>query len=63
MLTIAHSLGVNVVAEGIESEEQQTLLASLGCNAGQGYLFSRPLAINDVLNYMASHEQASYPSS
>jgi EAL domain-containing protein (putative c-di-GMP-specific phosphodiesterase class I) len=63
MLTIAHSLGVNVVAEGIESEEQQTLLASLGCNAGQGYLFSRPLAINDVLNYMASHEQASYPPS
>ena len=58
LLTLAQSLGVSVVAEGVEREAQQVLLASFGCTIGQGYLFSRPLAINDVLNYMAHHEQA-----
>ena len=59
MLALANSLGVNVVAEGIEREAQQVLLTALGCSSGQGFLFSRPLAINDVLNYIATHEQAS----
>ncbi len=56
MLTLAQSLGVSVVAEGIERVEQLAMLIALGCNAGQGYLFSRPLAINDVLNFIADHE-------
>ena len=59
LLTLAQSLGVNVVAEGVERETQQALLTSLGCESGQGFLFSRPLAINDVLNYIASHETSS----
>ena len=59
MLALANSLGVNVVAEGIEREAQQVLLTALGCSSGQGFLFSRPLAINDALNYIATHEQAS----
>jgi EAL domain-containing protein (putative c-di-GMP-specific phosphodiesterase class I) len=46
---------VNVVAEGIERESQRQQLAALGCHAGQGYLFSRPLAINDTLNFIAEH--------
>jgi len=36
-------LGMDVVAEGIETCEQFTLLRQLGCRFGQGYLFSRPL--------------------
>jgi EAL domain-containing protein (putative c-di-GMP-specific phosphodiesterase class I) len=34
---------MQVVAEGVETAEQRALLESLGCDAGQGYLFSKPL--------------------
>jgi EAL domain-containing protein (putative c-di-GMP-specific phosphodiesterase class I) len=38
-----HALGLAVVAEGVEGEAQRALLAAMGCDAAQGYLFSRPL--------------------
>jgi EAL domain-containing protein (putative c-di-GMP-specific phosphodiesterase class I)/GGDEF domain-containing protein len=41
--TMAQQLGLRVVAEGIEKEEQLGLLRALGCEFGQGYLFSRPI--------------------
>jgi len=47
-------LGLDVIAEGVETVEQRDLLASLGCHAYQGYLFSRPLPIQDFERYMAS---------
>jgi len=37
------ALGLTVVAEGIETEVQRNFLADIGCNEGQGYLFSRPI--------------------
>ena len=40
---LGHNLGLTVVAEGIETSEQQKLLGDIGCDFGQGYLFSRPL--------------------
>lgn len=42
-IDLAHNLGMNVVAEGVETAEQLTILRSLGCEFGQGYLFSRPV--------------------
>ncbi len=42
-LAVAESLGLSVVAEGIETTEQRDALISLGCGHGQGYLFSRPV--------------------
>jgi len=43
IIVMAHKLGLKVIAEGIETEEQRKLLASAGCDYGQGYLFSRPI--------------------
>jgi diguanylate cyclase (GGDEF)-like protein/PAS domain S-box-containing protein len=43
VLAIADSLGLSVVAEGIETVEQRDALIGLGCDHGQGYLFSRPM--------------------
>jgi EAL domain-containing protein (putative c-di-GMP-specific phosphodiesterase class I) len=43
IISLAHSLRLNVVAEGVETEEQLRLLRLLGCDEMQGYLFSRPI--------------------
>lgn len=43
IVALAHTLNLNVVAEGIETEEELESLIKLGCEFGQGYLFSRPL--------------------
>jgi len=43
VIALAHALGIEVVAEGIETPEQLRLLRSLGCDRGQGFLFARPL--------------------
>ena len=43
VVALAHGLGIGVVAEGIETERQAGRLLELGCDLGQGYLFSRPV--------------------
>ena len=43
MVTMGHSLGLTVLAEGIETEAQLTALQSLGCDLGQGWLFDHAL--------------------
>ncbi|MEH2091920.1 sensor domain-containing protein [Nostoc sp.] len=43
IITLAHKLGVNVTAEGVETKEQLALLRKLNCEYGQGYFFSHPL--------------------
>mgnify|MGYP000509555244 CR=1 FL=1 len=52
IITLAHSLGLDVIAEGVESMEQVEVLRSLGCEYGQGYYFSRPLDDEAVINFL-----------
>ncbi len=52
IMALSHSLSLTVIAEGIEDESQLSLLNSLSCEYGQGYLFARPMnfdALQDLL--------------
>ena len=52
---IAKSLGSYVVAEGIEDSQSLAKLQSYGCEIGQGYFFSRPLAFDDYIQWLEQH--------
>ena len=43
VIAMAHKLGIEVIAEGVENETQQSLLVQFGCDYAQGHLYSRPL--------------------
>lgn len=47
VITMAHSLKINVIAEGVETAEQQLFLLNNGCRQYQGYLFSKPVPIDE----------------
>ncbi len=49
MINLAHALGLQVVAEGVETERQLEVLDRLGCDFAQGYLFSRPVPASELL--------------
>ena len=52
IVSLAHNLEIEAVAEGVESVEQVSELQALGCDAAQGYLFAKPMAAADVLPYL-----------
>ncbi|HWU98486.1 MAG TPA: EAL domain-containing protein [Oxalicibacterium sp.] len=54
ILALAHSLGLSVVAEGVETAEQQAFLHSAGCEQIQGYHFARPMPVQDIPAFLAS---------
>ena len=54
IIDLAHHLGLEVVAEGLEKEEHLEILHSLSCQCGQGYLFSRPLNTNAATDLIQS---------
>lgn len=62
IISLAHTLNLDVVAEGIETASQQEMLQALSCEYGQGYLFSRPLAPDQMANWMQSYAQNSRSS-
>ena len=51
ILALASSLKLSVVAEGIETPEQMAYLLENGCDFGQGYLFSKPMRLDDFINW------------
>jgi diguanylate cyclase (GGDEF)-like protein/PAS domain S-box-containing protein len=52
IMTIAHKMGLRVIAEGIETARQFERLLELGCDFGQGYYFSQPLDAKAALQFM-----------
>lgn len=54
IIMLAHQLSREVIAEGVETDEQLSLLRSLGCEYGQGYLFAKPLSGDDAYSLLES---------
>ncbi len=57
IIAIAHSLGLAVVAEGVETAEQLAFLKSLGCDAAQGYYFSKPVPAEEFSQLLGGWPQ------
>jgi len=57
IINIVHNLGMEVVIEGVETREQLNFLCQKGCAFTQGYLLSRPLAYDDLTDYLALNRQ------
>jgi EAL domain-containing protein (putative c-di-GMP-specific phosphodiesterase class I) len=53
IVALGHGLGLKVVAEGVETEQQQHILLEQGCDLAQGYLFSRPLPAEEFTRWRA----------
>ncbi len=56
IVTIAHNLGMQVVAEGVETNNQLSFLSGLRCEQLQGYLYSKPLPEGDFQKYLLSYQ-------
>ena len=58
MISMAESLGLDVVAEGVETQQQADVLASLDCHRAQGYLFGKPMPEAQFVAYARSEKVA-----
>lgn len=54
IIAMAHSLNLSVVAEGVETEQQLSILRMLGCDIAQGYLYSKPVPTETFMNLLLS---------
>jgi EAL domain-containing protein (putative c-di-GMP-specific phosphodiesterase class I) len=59
IVSLAHSLNMDVVAEGVETAEQRAGLLALACEYAQGYLYSRPLTKADMERFLLSPRRPS----
>ena len=58
IISLAHSLGLKVIAEGVDSEEQSKFLKLLRCDEIQGYIFSKPLPAEKLMEFLAARGSA-----
>lgn len=49
---LAHNLGLKLVAEGVETEEQRVYLQARGCDLVQGYFYSKPLPVEQIVDFI-----------
>jgi EAL domain-containing protein (putative c-di-GMP-specific phosphodiesterase class I) len=57
IVTLGHSLGLQVIAEGVETVAQRDFLVSIGCSIFQGYLYSEPLAASEFEAFVGLQQQ------
>lgn len=55
IVALAHSMGLSVIAEGVETQEQHDLLLDMGCEEIQGYLHGRPMPVDQVASWLQKH--------
>jgi diguanylate cyclase (GGDEF)-like protein len=61
ILSLGRAMGISVIAEGVETEEQRGYLAALGCHSFQGYLFSRPLPLDKFEAFLQGFAESGGP--
>jgi EAL domain-containing protein (putative c-di-GMP-specific phosphodiesterase class I) len=54
-IEMGHDLGMHVIAEGVETEEQLDLLRSYSCDSAQGYFFSRPIPAKEMVKWLENY--------
>jgi EAL domain-containing protein (putative c-di-GMP-specific phosphodiesterase class I) len=54
-IEMGHELGMQVVAEGVETQEQLDLLRTNGCDSAQGYFFSRPITAREMVSWLKTY--------
>ncbi|WP_109511355.1 putative bifunctional diguanylate cyclase/phosphodiesterase [Pseudomonas ovata] len=59
IIQLGKSLGMQVIAEGVETVEQEAYIISEGCHEGQGYLYSKPLPARELLTYLKQARRSS----
>ncbi|MDD2759181.1 MAG: bifunctional diguanylate cyclase/phosphodiesterase [Methylomonas sp.] len=57
IVVMAHRLGLKVIAEGVETRGQRDLLAAVGCDYVQGYLYAKPMSADEFLMFVGMFEQ------
>ena len=60
LIQLAHHLGMHVVAEGIEEENQVTMLQAMGCDYIQGFVFAKPMPIDEFEKWGEMYEENQY---
>lgn len=58
MIALAHDLGVNIIAEGVEMASQFSILKQLGCDSAQGYGISHPLSLSELMRFRSTYGDA-----
>ena len=61
IISMAHSMKLRVVAEGVETEEQLAVIRAHGCDLAQGYLFARPMSADACGNFLAAQAERQVP--
>jgi diguanylate cyclase (GGDEF)-like protein/PAS domain S-box-containing protein len=61
ILSLGRAMGLSVIAEGVETEEQRGFLAGLGCHSFQGFLFSHPLPLSEFQAFWENYAKATGP--
>jgi diguanylate cyclase (GGDEF)-like protein/PAS domain S-box-containing protein len=63
IIDLGHVLGLQLIAEGVETDDQRSELGELGCDRGQGYLWARPLDFEALTAYLTNERAALDPAS